>query len=217
MYINYNELIKLVINLNEMSKNNSINEVFNYLNKSKYLNNILSNIEISKDNNTYKINFLGKYIGNISSDMQFDTSNNRTKYDMLKYVLYKNSNLIVDILYSLININNYLLEKDNYARIEVKRKIFSVNNEFESIDNNIWKTNGKIYYYIYNNSNLIGIFNYIGNYYTCDDKIVKMDDSVKINSKEFVLNNMKHYNNTYFNSIVLGNKSASNSNCRIIK
>ena len=201
MYINYNELIKLVIDLNTI-KNNDIKEVFDYIDKSNYLDNILNSIEILVDNDTYNLFFLGNYVGSISSDMYYNINNNRTKKYILKYILYRNPNVIIDILYSLININCYLLEHDNNANITIKRTVFSINNEFEQINSNICKTNGKIYYYIYNNSELIGMFSYSGNYYTNIDKSVKLKDNVRISNKEIVLNNMKHYNDTYFKNIV---------------
>ena len=203
MYINYNELIKLVSDLNGIR--NNVEELFNYIDKSIYLDKIINNIEILIDNDTYNIFFLGNYIDSISSDINYNINDNRTKKFMLKYILYKNSNLIIDILYSLININTYLLESDNNANISVKRKVFSISKKFDKIDNNICKTNGKMYYYIYNNGELIGMFSYIGNYYTDRDKTVKYDDNVKINNKEFVLNNMRHYNDSYFKSIVFEN------------
>lgn len=201
MYINYNELIKLVIGLNSI-KNNNITEMFSYIDKSRYLDNILNNIEILVDNDTYNLFFLGNYVGSISSDMYYNINNNGTKKYILKYILYRNPNVIIDILYSLININCYLLEHDNNANIIIKRTVFSINNEFEQINSNICKTNGKIYYYIYNNSELIGMFSYSGNYYTNIDKSVKLKDNVRISNKEIVLNNMKHYNDTYFKNIV---------------
>ena len=201
MYINYNELIKLVIGLNSI-KNNNITEMFSYIDKSRYLDNILNNIEILVDNDTYNLFFLGNYVGSISSDMYYNINNNGTKKYILKYILYRNPNVIIDILYSLININCYLLEHDNNANITIKRTVFSINNEFEQINSNICKTNGKIYYYIYNNSELIGMFSYSGNYYTNIDKSVKLKDNVRISNKEIVLNNMKHYNDTYFKNIV---------------
>ena len=48
---------------------------------------------------------------------------------------------------------------------------------------------------------MMGI-NYSGNYYTNIDKSVKLKDNVRISNKEIVLNNMKHYNDTYFKNIV---------------
>lgn len=208
MYINYNELIKLVIDLNEI-KNNSISDIFEYMDKSSYLDNILNSIDITVKNDVYSVFFMGNYIGKLNSDLYYNTNDNRTKKIMLKYILYKNPNLIVDILYNLININTYNLEHDNNANIKIKRKIFSINNEFEQINSSIYRTNGKIYYYIYNNSELIGIFNYIGDYYTNSGKTITIDDNVKIGSKESVLNNMRHYNNVYFNSIVFSDKTKS--------
>lgn len=204
MYINYNELIKLVIDLNTI-KNNDIKEVFDYIDKSNYLDNILNSIDITVKNDVYSIFFMGNYIGELSSDLYYNTNNNRSKKFMLKYILYKNPNLIVDILYNLININTYNLKHDKNVNIKVKRKIFSINNEFEQINSNICKTNGKMYYYIYNSDQLIGMFRYIGNYYTDRDKTVKFDDNIKINNKEFVLNNMRYYNDSYFKSIVFQN------------
>lgn len=204
MYINYNELIKLVIDLNTI-KNNSIKEVFDYIDKSNYLDNILNSIEILVDNDKYNLFFMDNYVGTISSDLYYNINDNRTKKFMLKYILYKNPNLIVDILYNLININTYALERDNNANIKVKRQMLSISNKFEKVDNNICKTNGKVYYYIFNNNQLIGMFSYIGNYYTSRDKSVKFVDTVKINNKEFVLNNIRYYNESYFKKIVFEN------------
>ena len=176
MYINYYELKKLVVELFEKYNNNDIKELFNCIDKCLYLENILDNIEILVDNDTYNLFFTENYIGSMKSGLYYNINNNKTKLNILKYILYKEPNLVLNLLNDLININNYVLKNDDNADIKIKRDVLNTEEDFEALNNNISKTNCDIYYHIYSDNVLIGTFKYNGYFYVSKNNGIKSED-----------------------------------------
>lgn len=206
MYINYYELKKLVIELFEKYNSNDIKGLFNCIDKCLFLESILNNVEILVDNDTYNLFFTDNYIGSMKSDLYYDTKNNKTKLNILKYILYKEPNLVLNLLTDLININNYILKNDDNASIKIKRDVSNVE-DLEELNQNISKINCDIYYHIYSDSILVGAFKYNGYFYISNSDSIKLDDDIEIQDKNILLNDMYYYNNLYLKNTVLNNSN----------
>ena len=96
MYINYNELKKFFIEILEKYNNNDLSGLYYCIENCVFLENILSITDVSVDKDNYNLIVADNYIGSMKSDLYYDINNNKTKLNILKYVLYKDFNLVLD-------------------------------------------------------------------------------------------------------------------------
>ena len=201
MYINYNELKKFFIEILEKYNNNDLSGLYYCIENCVFLENILSITDVSVDKDNYNLIVADNYIGSMKSDLYYDINNNKTKLNILKYVLYKDFNLVLDFLNNLININNYILKNDDNADIIVKRDVEKKDEDFENVNNIISKSNCDIKYHIYSSDILIGEFKYNGYFYTLNNNSIKTDN-IKMEDKNIMINDMYYYNNLYYQNII---------------
>lgn len=201
MYINYNELKKFFIEILEKYNNNDLSGLYYCIENCVFLENILSITDVSVDKDNYNLIVADNYIGSMKSDLYYDINNNKTKLNILKYVLYKDFNLVLDFLNNLININNYILKNDDNADIIVKRDVEKKDEDFENVNSIISKSNCDIKYHIYSSDILIGEFKYNGYFYTLNNNSIKTDN-IKMEDKNIMINDMYYYNNLYYQNII---------------
>ena len=208
MFIDFNELKRFVTDGLNMYKDGGIKAFINYLKSCTFFNNIISLINISEeleDNGIIKYNlcFCDNYIGTMVSQLSYNTKKENTKYSILKYLLLTNKITIFNFLYSLLDINNAIIKKENNLDLVVKSKLIFKGNNIDSLSDDINRVDCKLAYSVYNKETLIGLFNLNCYGYLTNDNIdranllekniVTKDDS----DKKFLLRKMKQYNQYY--------------------
>ena len=213
MFIDYNEIKKFFEKLNNYYENNNIIDMINEVSNWKYLDKLLSVVNISKSiknsQNIYELSIADYKIGNIISDLNYDTRSDKNKLRLLKFLIkyYEDTRLL--FLRSILDINIKLLKDNIDYDIKVKTTVNPKDSKKDYLSDDMYIVDSYIYHMIYADDTLIGMDIKQGIGYktetdfTNQKNVFEKDYPLDMNTKIYFIKNMILYNQSYFDTLTL--------------
>lgn len=213
MFIDYNEIKKFFEKLNKYYENNNIIDMINEVSNWKYLDKLLSVVNISKSiknsQNIYELSIADYKIGNIISDLNYDTRSDKNKLRLLKFLIkyYEDTRLL--FLRSILDINIKLLKDNIDYDMKVKTTVNPKDSKKDYLSGDMYMADSYIYHMIYVDDTLIGmdIKQGIGykteTNFTNQKNVFEKDYPLDMNTKIYFIKNMILYNQSYFDTLTL--------------
>ena len=213
MFIDYNEIKKFFEKLNNYYAENNIVDMINEVSNWKYLDKLLSVVNISKSiknsQSIYELSIADYKIGKITSDFDYDITNHKNKIRLLKFLLkyYEDTRLL--FLRSILDINIKLLKDNIDYDMKVKTTVNPKDSKKDYLSDDMYMADSYIYHMIYADDTLIGMNIKQGIGYktetdfTNQKNVFEKDYPLDMNTKIYFIKNMILYNQSYFDTLTL--------------
>lgn len=213
MFIDYNKIKELFINLNSKYQENDIDKMIEIIDNFSELEKVLENVKIESEKREfdylYKLEISNYTVGYLKSDLEYDINSDKNKIRFINYLLkyYEESRPL--ILRAILDLNVKTLKDNIDSNLTFKTDVKPKNDEKDYLSDDLYMTDSYIYHSIYSDNIFIGMDMMEGYGYKSETDFTKEEDvfakgelPLSKNTKLLFANSMKRYNDAYFGKYV---------------